>query len=303
MHTARLLTADPVQRSAPPPAVDHPASALQHILVHLDASGRAAERLAWAQRLATREGARLTAFYGVLPGLRARGWRGVGDLAAVAQHVEALDDEQRARARAQVALAAARGDQAVPLWADGGDTPYAALLAQAPYADLLVLGQADSGDVSTGPLPAQLVAGVLCDAGRPTLLLPHHGAAAELPDRVLVAWKPSRESARALAAALPWLRRARQLDLAVPASGPHQAFDHATALRQWLAWRGVAAPQRLHHLGPGDVGNELLRLTADSGAHLLVMGGYSHSRTREWIFGGTTRRVLQHMQVPVLMAH
>jgi len=51
------------------------------------------------------------------------------------------------------------------------------------------------------------------------------------------------------------------------------------------------------------VADAILSHAADSNADLLVMGGYGHSRLREFILGGATRGVLQAMTVPVLMSH
>jgi nucleotide-binding universal stress UspA family protein len=59
----------------------------------------------------------------------------------------------------------------------------------------------------------------------------------------------------------------------------------------------------VHRIGPGDAGEVLLGMVTAGGADLLVMGGYGHSRAREWVLGGATRHVLQHASLPVLMSH
>lgn len=278
---------------------------MKHILVHIDASARCAVRLTLAQQLATRHDARLSAFYGVLPGLLASPWTSPEGMAAMAAELAEIDAEQRVRAQALVAQAAARSGQAVPHWVDGGDTPYRSLLAQAPYADLLLLGQHDDSDASTGAWPPGLVPDALCDTGRPTLIVPAGGSFEAPARRVLIAWKPSREAARALAASLPWLRQADRVEIALSAGqdGADDAVDHAAALRQWLQWQRVQAAVQVHRLAPGNVGAALVSLATDAGSDLLVMGCYGHSRAREWVLGGTTRTVLQTMTLPVLMAH
>lgn len=276
---------------------------MKHLLVHVDASARSAERLALAQQLATQHGARLTAFYGVLPGLLASPWISADGMAAMASRLAEVDAEQQSRAQALVAQAGARAGQVAPQWVDGGQSPYWSLLARAPYADLLVLGQPDAADASTGAWPPDLVPATLCEAGRPTLLVPRVGTYAATARRVLVAWKPAREAARALAASLPWLRLAEQVDVALRPEGDDAGFDHAQALQQWLRGHGVSAAVVLHHLGPGEIGDALLSLAADAASDLLVMGCYGHSRTREWALGGATRTVLGTMTLPVLMSH
>lgn len=274
---------------------------MKHILVHVDASPRAAARLGLAQQLATRQGAELTAFYGVLPGLLATPWVGEGVAGLATQLVE-IDGEQRASAQAIVEQAAARSGQVVPRWVDGGAAPYWSLLQRAPYADLLVLGQPDGADAATGALPPDLVAGVLCDSGRPALVVPSSGAFEASGRRVLIAWKPAREAARALRASLPWLQQAERIDVAMREEGDSD-FDHAAALQYWFQVQGLRAHVQLHRLGPGDIGESLLSLATDVASDLLVMGCYGHSRAREWALGGVTRSLLRTMTLPVLMAH
>jgi nucleotide-binding universal stress UspA family protein len=188
-------------------------------------------------------------------------------------------------------------------WLDGGSAPYRTLLQRAPYADLIVLGQADRQDALTGALPPDLVPSSITDTGKPTLIVPFAGSFEGAPSRVLIAWKPTREAARAVAAALPWLRGATSVHVAARPEGDEGDADHADALTHWLQLQGVAAPVQTHGLGPGDVGEALLSLSADTSADLLVMGCYGHSRTREWVLGGATRSVLSSMTLPVLMAH
>lgn len=276
---------------------------MKHILVHLDASPRSAVRLAFAQALATRHEARLTALYGVVPGLLASPW-GTGDgLVAMARELLELDVQQRERAEALVRQAASRDGQVSPVWVDAGSSPYWTMLQQAPYADLLVLGQDNREDTLTGPRPPDLVPGTLCESGRPTLLIPDAGQFPTEVRRALVAWKPSREAARALAASLPWLLRAEHIDVALRPEEGVEGFDHAQSLKQWLQWQGVRAEVRLHRPGPGDIGEALLSLAADADADLLVMGCYGHSRAREWVMGGATQSILRAMTLPVLMSH
>lgn len=284
---------------------------MKHILVHLDASSRSAVRLAMAQALATQQGGRLTALYGVVPGLLATPWGATDGMAAMAGDLFELDVEQRARAQALVAQAATRPGKVAPIWVDAGSSPYGSLLRHAPYADLLVLGQDDPEDPTTGALPPGLVPGALCETGRPALVVPAAGVFPPGAKRPLLAWKPCREAARALSASLPWLHRAERIDVAVQAEGPDARdglgedarLDPAETLQAWLKWQGVGAPVRLHRLPAGDVGEALLSVSADADSDLLVMGCYGHSRAREWVLGGATRTLLQSMTLPVLMAH
>jgi nucleotide-binding universal stress UspA family protein len=273
---------------------------MKSILVHLDASPRAAVRLSLAQQLADRHGAELNVLYGVLPAMLANAWAASESMGMAAAALADLDREQRGRARANFEKVQARGRVH---WLEGGATPYWTLLQHALYADLVVLGQDDAQDTQTGALPPELVSSTIGDTGKPALVVPFAGAFAELPSRVLLAWKPTREAARAVSAALPWLRQATTVDVATRPEGDEGDFNHVAALTHWLRLQGVAAAMLTHGLGEGDVGERLLSLACDTDAELLVMGCYGHSRAREWVLGGASRSVLRSMTLPVLMAH
>ncbi|WP_088286348.1 universal stress protein [Ideonella sp. A 288] len=273
---------------------------MKSILVHLDASPRAAVRLAWALRLALRHGAELTAIYAVLPTLLGTPWATGDGMAAAAQALEELETAQRDRARTLFARVTATHDAQ---WLDAGTTPYWELLRKSLTCDLVVLGQDDDNDLLTGPLPPGLVPSFVLDSGKPTLVVPNRGSVESNAFDLLVAWKPTREAARAVSAALPFLRRARQVHLAAQAGDDPNDDDQTAAVEHWLGLHGVTAPIRSHCLGPGEVGDGLLNLAADHGVDLLVMGCYGHSRMREWVLGGTSRDVLRSMTLPVLMVH
>ena len=118
------------------------------------------------------------------------------------------------------------------------------------------------------------------------------------PDRVEA---PARESAHAVSAAVPFLRLAKGIHLAL---ADDAAAEDADALEGYLRLHGVQAPLRHHAAVLSDEpGAGLLSLAADRGADLLVMGCYGHSRARELVLGGASRTVLNSMTVPVLMAH
>jgi nucleotide-binding universal stress UspA family protein len=137
---------------------------------------------------------------------------------------------------------------------------------------------------------------------------------------VIVAWSPARETARALRDALPLLAAAETVELvrladdATGDDGP----EPLQAVRAYLRRHGVEATVRVLARGtaaaPGSllgggwtpdvpVAEALLSHAADTGADLIVMGGYGHARLRELALGGVTRTMLQSMTVPVLMSH
>jgi len=164
-------------------------------------------------------------------------------------------------------------------------------------ADLLVIGRpGEDAGVSLETVEAALV-----DSGRP-LLIPTATPLGTLPETIVIAWKATREAARAVTAASPFLQRAKQIVILTVAENQRAPEDEAERLLAGLRWHGV--PVSVRHLKPdGQSAAETLLAAAREHAGLLVMGGYGHSRLREWIFGGFTQHVLRGAAVPVLMAH
>ena len=77
-------------------------------------------------------------------------------------------------------------------------------------------------------------------------------------------------------------------------------------MQPWTGLRATASPRKgASRRGAldTDIADELLSRAADLDADLIVMGGYGHGRTREWLFGGVTRHLLAHMTMPTLMSH
>lgn len=276
----------------------HIPSALKSLLVHLDASPRSAERLGLAQRLARLHEAELTAVYGVVPALLATPWFTGESAASALELLAEVDREQRAHARAVFDRAQAHGPLAWEELNDAALLP--ALTRRALLSDLLVLAQPDPDDGRSGALPPDLLPSLVIDAGRPTLMVPRSGSFEAQADRVLLAWKPSRESARALQAALPWLRRAESIELV---HWPELAEADFDALRHVLRLHGVGAQVESRTLSGPSAGEALLDHAEIYDADLLVMGCYGHSRAREWVLGGMSRHVIQHARLPVLMVH
>jgi nucleotide-binding universal stress UspA family protein len=133
------------------------------------------------------------------------------------------------------------------------------------------------------------------------LVVPFAGELAASPDTMLVAWKPTRECARALAAAIPFLQSARQVHLVEAQADESQATS--MRVRDYLYLHGIPRVHEHARLSQDRAGEALLSLAADCDADLLVMGCYGHSRARELLLGGATRTVLDSMTLPVLMAH
>jgi nucleotide-binding universal stress UspA family protein len=175
---------------------------------------------------------------------------------------------------------------------------------RARLADLVILPQ----PYGTGrTVDAEIVLeSALFDGRAPVLILPDSGiGAAAAPKNVVVAWNQSVESMAAIRAAMPLLRQAEAVSLAVidPASHGPERSDPGGLLGQMLARHGVHVDVAVLAKTMPRVADVLLRHVADTGADLLVMGAYGHSRLREALFGGATRDMLSDCPVPMLMAH
>jgi len=181
------------------------------------------------------------------------------------------------------------------------DEPESAMALQARYADLVVVSQPDPQDACSRLYPG-LPAYVMLASGRPVLVVPHRGSFARIGARVLLAWDASLEASRAVAAALPVLRRADQVCVAMFNPGPAQGELPGAEIALYLARHGVKVDLAVQRTGI-DVGEALLSLAAGRQSDLIVMGGYGHTRLRELMLGGVTKTVLRSMTVPVLMAH
>jgi nucleotide-binding universal stress UspA family protein len=143
---------------------------------------------------------------------------------------------------------------------------------------------------------------VLLDSGRPLLIAPAQPAE-HIGRHIAIAWKDTSEAARAVASATPLLHAADSVTVIAVREDTHSSTDSCERLRDALLWHNPATTLRVIQPASREPAEELLATVESIGADLLVMGGYSHSRMREVVFGGFTRRVLRSPGLPVLMAH
>jgi nucleotide-binding universal stress UspA family protein len=151
-----------------------------------------------------------------------------------------------------------------------------------------------------------MVGDLVTSAGRPALVIPYIGAPEPFGRTVTIAWDAGREAARAVADAMPLLEKAEKVHLltvnprfGISGHGEEPGADIALH----LARHGIQAEVNHSHARDMEVGDLVLSWLADSSSDLLVMGAYGHSRLRELVLGGVTRRLLDSMTVPVLMSH
>lgn len=179
------------------------------------------------------------------------------------------------------------------------DSAAGELARMARYSDLAVIEQPGPDDRNGEPITLETL---LFGSGRPLLIVPYIQRAPMKLDRVIVAWDESATAARAVGAAMPLLERAKGIEVVTVGDAKKADRDGAAHLAATFQARGLEAEAKwLNNIG--DVANTMLSHAADTGADLVVMGGYGHSKLREFILGGATRGMLATMTVPVLMMH
>jgi nucleotide-binding universal stress UspA family protein len=288
--------------------------AFKDLLAVIDDEPASQARLEVAARLATTFDAHLTGLYAIAPLYlpafveaelpedihRARLERDEELVGNARQRFEATMTRQGLEGRCE--WRGVRGD------------PTEAAVRHGRYTDLVVVGQVPPHhDLDTRPAQPQTL---VFECGTPLLVVPYAGTFPTLGHRILVGWNASRESARAVASAMPLLQRAHKVIVLTidprpgdprpgdPRSGRAGPGDEpARDLARHLARHGCQVEAAQVATDAVDASDALLNMVTDESCDLLVLGAYGHSRLRELVLGGMTRTVLQHMTVPVLMSH
>jgi nucleotide-binding universal stress UspA family protein len=167
--------------------------------------------------------------------------------------------------------------------------------------DVSVVGQAEPNRAGAQDL---IIEAALFQSGRPVIVVPYIQRAGLALDRVLIGWDGSRTAARAIGDAIPLFARAKAVEIVIVATDRAKSDEiTGAAIARHLARHGLSVDVKRIVASDIDVASTLLSHAADSGTDFMVMGGYGHSRLREWVLGGATRGILQSMTVPVLMSH
>lgn len=166
--------------------------------------------------------------------------------------------------------------------------------------DISVVEQADEETTQYNPI----IEAALFDSGRPVFVVPYiHDKAAKF-DTALIGWDGSKPAARALADALPFLRKAKRIHVITVAEAKKITEEVPGAeIAEHLARHGLAVQTKRIDVEDVDIANTILSHAADIDADFLVMGAYGHTRLREFVFGGVTAQILRMMTVPTLMSH
>ena len=196
---------------------------------------------------------------------------------------------------------AAKAVNADVQWRAASALPEAFVAEEARAADLLVVGprqrepmgfqnRLDPGDI-------------LMRAGRPVLITPLELGKLDISS-IVVAWKDTRESRRAVRDALPFLKRAKQVLVAAVVESQEEAARIGVAdIAEYLARHEVKASTAVRAPNKISVADTLIEIADMQEAGLIVAGGFGHSRFREWVFGGVTQELLWYGAKPVLLSH
>lgn len=282
-------------QTAPSAASD----AFRTLLVHVQPDAASTPRLKVAAALAKRFDAMLLGVAAeMIPPAAATdptGLMGGGFIAAIQEAIEANLERAAAVFRRETA-----GVQTS--WSAVEAIPTEAITGLARGADLIIAGGApvtENDRYRTCP-PAEM----MLQSGRPVLVAPPLGGRTDF-SAVVVAWKDTRESRRALADSLPFLKDAEQV-LILAVCLPHEvddAWEQVAGVVNGLKRHGVEAGAKVVVAPSYRIATELQIAAQAIDAQLIVAGGYGHSRLGEWVFGGVTYDLLHAPERFVLFSH
>jgi nucleotide-binding universal stress UspA family protein len=177
-------------------------------------------------------------------------------------------------------------------WRCAEDFPSRYIVQQARASDIIVVGEAGRGTIAD-PFVQVSPSDLVMQAGRPLLVVPDTCNWLDLRS-VLIAWKDTTEARRAVADALPLLRKATDVtvvEIVEEQANRPAALSRVKDVAAWLSRHGVNASEQVPE-ECGEAGALLERIASEVGAGVIVAGAYGHSRLREWILGGVTRQLV-----------
>jgi nucleotide-binding universal stress UspA family protein len=269
------------------------------IMVQLDLEAPAAPRLKFGWELARRFEADMIAFAAAQANLIVpMGDNGIAAAEVMRHQVEDIEAKLKSL---QKEFQTVTDDDPRASWRGQIGDPTALLALNARAADVVVVGGGSPapshyrGTVSPGEL--------ILSAGRPILVAAENLSAIR-PEAVVVAWKDTREARRAVADAMPFLTQAQNvLVVAVDDVDPRAARESVADVVRFLMKHRVKARSEVMEVGGSQAADAVAQLAFESGANLVVAGGYGHSRLREWAFGGVTRSLLSDGSVHRLFSN
>ncbi len=273
------------------------------VLAYLDRSPASANALDYARTLAVPGGGRATALMVSMLAFHPVTMYGEASVEAWMAARAQAEKESDALEAALRQMLADKAPEAEFRRSDveGGDAP-GRFAEIGRYFDVSVVGF-DAGGGSD--MQRRLFNAALFYSGRPVIVVPQAAEVRGAPSRILVAWAPTREAARAVHDALPLLRAAEEVRIVVVDDDrTREERDQPGAdIAAHLARHGVTAHVRHVPNGPNGVTATLLDEARYAGAELLVLGGYGHSRLSEWMLGGVSRDMTSTSGIPLFFSH
>jgi nucleotide-binding universal stress UspA family protein len=266
-------------------------------MVHVDFDAQSDNRIRIASDMASKFGAGLIGVAGWPPGREEGGWFAVELKRPEERNDRILAElDKLGEHFRDVAHRTLRDVE----WRGSFHFPREVIAAEARAADLVV--------ISPGSLPGDIYrtydpGTIIVSAGRPVLVIPD-GVGRVDARRILIAWKDTREARRAVSDALPLLKRAKNVALAI--AHPEQTKDTDLQLADiihYLSRHGISVNEQIGTVADEYAGPILLQMAEQNKADLIVCGGYGRTRFSEWIFGGVTRHLLMASTIPCLFSN
>lgn len=268
---------------------------MKSVLLHIFEDVSLNDRLSVALDVCRAHDAHLTCAY-VTPyaayvGLDPMG--GVFTSGALVDSLRESEDRVRNQIEARLANEDVRWD-----WQSFDGDPAQTLVSASSLSDLVILSQAGR-DRTTSDSPLAIVDEVAVNAGCAVLVVPKGVNRYDAKAPVVVGWNASEEAARAIREALPALQMASGVTLvAVGEDGEEYPSTDASA---YLSRHGVSSDLRTFSEGDGKPDGLISQVASEVGAGAVLIGAYGHSRLRETLLGGVTKRLATHSDIPVLL--
>jgi nucleotide-binding universal stress UspA family protein len=274
--------------------------AIKTILLHMAPDENRQNRFAIALDLAKRHGAHLEIAYMTSPASMPAAITGRG-----ASHSFIAESTRIAAEKADKILSemteACEGSGIAWNWEVLEGNHNELLAERSHYADLMIVNE-HHGVTLEGYVGLHMPEEMLMDSTCPVLVLPKDRRIDTVGKRVMIAWKDTREAARAVRESLGVLKAAEHV-FVLTCDRPHHRFEAGRDILAYLTRHGIDVEPVSDIADKGNVGPIILSYADDVKADLLVMGAYGHSRWREIVFGGVTHHILKNMHVPLLVAH
>jgi nucleotide-binding universal stress UspA family protein len=236
--------------------------------------------------------------YGLEPNIGVDTFGGVPSELLQAYRADVRKDAQQAIARFEQAAAKAKveaTDQMITAPLAAASSIFARL---GRTFDISVLTQSEEGISHMGDIFTEAA---LFHSGRPVIIVPKKSRAHFATQHVLIAWDGGVNAARAVAAAMPLLARAKKIEILTIGEASKDPEAHVGDLQRNLERHGLHVTRKRRR--SDDAAKTILKEAEKTSASLVVMGAYGHSRLLEFVFGGATRFMLAHATMPVLMMH